>query len=236
MGGKMKTATKYRNLLLAALALTILPSGKVLAGNVRVIANLSVKAEAISAVEIKSVFLGERNSLRDGTHVEPVLSKGGPAHEAFLKDYLGKSDEALQNYYRSQVFTGKGSMPKALDSDAGVVAYVAKTRGAIGYVSSAATLDGVKTLTVGQPEDDGGRKLISRVAPVYPFILQSNHIGGTVRLRVSIAANGKVESVELLGGNPILGEAAMAAVRNWVYAAGRLPTTTEVSIPFDPGR
>jgi len=154
----------------------------------------------------------------------------------FLKEYLGQNDDSLQDYYRTLVFTGKGLMPKAFRSDEEVAAYVAKTRGAIGYVSSATTLDGVKTLTVYQSESGGARKLISRVEPVYPAILLDNHIGGTVRVKVTIAANGTVENVELLGGSPVLGEAAMVAVRKWVYAAGRSRTTAEVSIPFDAGR
>lgn len=231
----MKTATKNPKMLLVVAGLTILLSANVLAGNVTVIANPSVKAEAVSASEIKSVFLGERNSLRDGTHVEPVLSKGGPAHDTFLKDYLATNDNALQNYYRTLVFTGKGLMPKALRSDAEVVAYVARTPGAIGYVSSTVTLDGVRTLAVNRAENDGARKLISRVEPVYPAILQSKHIGGTVRLKLTIAPNGTVEHVELLGGNPILGDAAIAAVKKWVYSARRSRTQTEVSIPFDAG-
>jgi TonB family protein len=222
--------------LLVVAAVVMFGSVDTLAGNVRIIANPSVKTEAISASEIKSVFLEERNSLRDGTHVEPVLSKGGPAHDAFLKDYLATNDGALQNYYRSLVFTGKGSMPKILHSDEEVVAYVAKTRGAIGYVSSTATVDGVKTLAVYQTENDGARQLVSRVEPVYPAILQTNRIGGTVRLKVTIAPNGTVDHVELLGGNPILGEVAMDAVKKWVYAVGRSRTQVEVSIPFDAGR
>ena len=232
----MRTTMQNPKMLMTAAGLAILLAANAFAGAVRVIANPSVRAEAISASEIKSVFLKERNSLRDGTHVEPVLSPGGPAHEAFLKEYLGKNDDALQNYYSALVFTGKGSMPKAVGSDAEVVAYVARTRGAIGYVSSDAPVDGVKTLAVHQEENEATRKLISRIEPVYPDILQSNHIGGTVRLKVSIAANGKVEDAELLGGNPILGEAAMVAVKKWVYAAGRSRTMTEVSIRFDPGR
>jgi TonB family protein len=231
----MKTATKNPNLLLAVAGLTILLSAQALAGNVRIIANPSVRTEAISASDIKSVFLGERNSLRDGTHVEPVLSRG-EAHAVFLKEYLGQNDDALQNYYRSLVFTGKGSMPRILHSDAEVVAYVAKTRGAIGYVSSTAPVDGVKTLAVYPAENEAARKLISHVEPVYPVVLLSSHIGGTVRLKVTIASNGTVEDVELLGGSPILGEAAMVAVKKWVYAAGHSQTQTEVSIPFDPGR
>lgn len=232
----MKAATKNPQMLLVAAGLTILLSVGAFAGEVRIIANPSVRAETISASEIKNVFLEGRNSLRDGTHVEPVLSKGGPAHAAFLRQYLGQNDDALQNYYRSLVFTGKGSMPKTLHSDEEVVAYVARTRGAIGYVSSSAQVDGVKTLAVHQGEREVTRKLISRVEPVYPGILQSNHIGGTVRLQVTIASNGTIEDVELLGGNPILGEAAMAAVKKWVYAPGRSRTETEVSISFDADR
>lgn len=118
------------------------------AADVKVIANTSVATAAISVDELKGVFLATKTTLGDGSRVEPVLAKGGPVHEAFLKEYLGKTDAALQTYYRSLVFTGKASMPKALGSDAEVIDYVAKTKGAIGYVSAAAAANGVKTLDV----------------------------------------------------------------------------------------
>jgi len=118
-----------------------------LASDVKIIANSSVNAASISVNELKGIYLATSQTL-EGSHVEPVLEKGGPAHEAFLREYLGKTDAALQIYYRSLVFTGKGSMPKTLAGDAEVVAHVAKTKGAIGYVSSAADTAGVKTLEV----------------------------------------------------------------------------------------
>jgi hypothetical protein len=118
------------------------------AANAKLIANSSVSATSISVDELRSVFLQEKNSLSDGTHVEPVLQKGGAAHDAFVKDFLGKNDSALQTYYRSLVFTGKGSMPKTVNSDADMIAYVAKTKGAIGYVSASASVEGVKVLQV----------------------------------------------------------------------------------------
>ena len=203
-----------------------------LAGDVKVIANASVKADTISAAELKHVFLEEKISLADGTHVEPVLEKGGPAHEAFLREYLGINEDDLQTYLRTLVFTGKGSLPKAFGSDTEVVAYVARTRGAIGYVSSAASTEGAKILAIGVPSRSAERKLITRVEPDYPETLKRLNIGGTVRLRVSISAKGKVEEVELLGGNPILGESAAFALKEWVYAAGRSRTIAEVSIVF----
>ena len=222
---------KFPKMLLVAAGLMIFAPAISLAGDVKVIANWSVKADTISAAELKHVFLEEKSSL-DGAHVEPVLEKGGPAHAAFLQDYLGKSDDDLQTYYRSLVFTGRGFAPKALGSDAAVVAYVARTRGAIGYVSSAASAEGVKTLSIGVPSSGAERKLITRVEPDYPETLKRLNIGGTVRLRISISAKGNVEDVELLGGNPILGESAAFAVKKWVYTASRSRTITEVSISF----
>jgi ABC-type phosphate transport system substrate-binding protein len=117
-------------------------------GDFKIIANQSVGASSVSVEELKGVFLATKTSLSDGSHVEPVLEKGGPAHEAFLKECVGKTDGALQTYYRSLVFTGKGSMPKILGSDAEVAAYVAKTKGAIGYLSAGASAADVKTLEV----------------------------------------------------------------------------------------
>ena len=118
------------------------------AAEIKIVTNPSVGASSVSADELKGVFLATKSSLSDGSHVEPVLARGGPTHEAFVKDYLGKTDAALQTYYRSLVFTGKASMPKTLGGDAEVVAYVARTKGAIGYVGAAASTAGVKTLEV----------------------------------------------------------------------------------------
>jgi len=217
--------------LLVAAGLMIFASVDALASDVKVIANSAVSADTISAAELKRVFLEEKRSL-DGTHVEPVLEKDGPVHEAFLQEYLGISEDDLQAYYRTLLFTGRGFMPKVFGSDAEVVAHVARTRGAIGYVSSAASVGGVKTLAIGVPSGGAERKLITRVEPDYPETLKRLNIGGTVRLRVSISAKGNVEDVELLGGNPILGESATFAVKKWVYAAGRSRTIAEVSISF----
>jgi TonB family protein len=205
-------------------------------GEVKVIANASVQTDMISADEVKRIFLEERNSLADGTHVEPVLEKDGPVHQAFSRQYLGRTGDDLRSYYQALVFTGRGSMPKELRSDAEVVAYVARTRGAIGYVSAETSSEGVKTLVIVNVASTAQRKLITRVEPDYPETLKRLNIGGIVRLQVTIAAKGNVENVALLGGNPILGESAAAAVRQWIYTTSRSRTTLEVTVPFDPHR
>jgi len=227
---------KNLSAFLICAGLTILLPVHAAAANVKVIANPNVKANSISAVELKSVYLGEKSSL-DGMHVEPVLERSGPAHEVFVREYLGQSEDELQRYYRTLVFTGRGSMPKAVGSDAEVVAYVARTKGAIGYVSADANAEGVRTLEVSDLAASGPeRKLISRIEPVYPEDLQKRLIGGIVRVKVVVAANGSVEKAELIGGNPILGDSAVAAVLKWKYAAAGSKSTLEISVPFEPRR
>jgi ABC-type phosphate transport system substrate-binding protein len=144
----MNNPRKKRRILLEVALLGLAAGAAAYAGDVKVVANPDLKASEISSEELKGVFLVTKTSLSDGSHVEPVLEKGGAAHEGFLKEYLGKSDSVLQTYSRSLVFTGKASMPKTVAGDADVVAYVAKTKGAIGYVSASAATEGVKVLEV----------------------------------------------------------------------------------------
>lgn len=85
-------------------------------------------------------------------------------------------------------------------------------------------------------ESASDRKVITRVEPKYPPTLERLYIGGVVRLQVDVAANGTVESAQLLGGNPILGQAAIAAVKQWKYAPAKTKTRTVERLEFDPHR
>jgi TonB family protein len=203
------------------------------ASDIKIVANPNIRTDFITAAELRGIFLQDRRSL-DGSRVEPVLAKGGAAHEAFLRRYLGKSDGALHIYYRTLIFTGTGVMPKFLDSDTDIVRYVAKTRGALGYVSIDFPAPGVKVLAISEATPSPERQLVTRIEPDYPQTLEHLLIGGTVRLNVTISPRGSVENIQLLGGNPALAEAAIRAVKQWVYAPAPSQTVEEVSIPFVP--
>ena len=146
-----ENAMNTRRTLPLVAAVVLIASIHALAGDAKIVANAGIRADSITMAELRSVFLQDRRSLSDGSHVEPVLSKGGTVHEAFLRQYVGKSDDDLRTYYRTLVFTGTGTMPKFLDSDADIVRYVARTKGAIGYVSSDCPTPGVKVLAIAQP-------------------------------------------------------------------------------------
>ena len=78
------------------------------------------------------------------------------------------------------------------------------------------------------------RKLVYKENPGYPLTLREAHIGGIVRLEVVISPKGSVDSISPLGGNPVLVEAACAAVRKWKYVPAESETKTQIEFTFDP--
>lgn len=233
MNDVRQTSRSLLALVLITAGFILIAAINALAADVKVIANASVKADAISADELRGVFLSERKALRDGSPVVPVLNADGYTHEAFLKLYLHRDPDELRTYYQGLVFTGKGLMPREFSSDAEVAGFVAHTRGAMGYVHGSFNADGVKVLIVLASGRNAERKLLTRVEPEYPETLKQLHIGGKVRLALTISPKGAVERVVLLGGNPILAEAAVKAAKQWVYAPAPSQATVEVSIPFE---
>ncbi|HEY3131166.1 MAG TPA: energy transducer TonB [Acidobacteriota bacterium] len=78
------------------------------------------------------------------------------------------------------------------------------------------------------------RKLIHKVDPPYPWDLKRAYIGGTVRLDVMVTPRGNVESVSVVGGNPILADVAARTVKKWQYAPADAATKLRVNVEFDP--
>jgi len=77
-----------------------------------------------------------------------------------------------------------------------------------------------------------GRKVISRVAPVCPELARRMHIQGVVKLEAIVKANGSVRATRVLGGNPVLVEAATDAVTKWKFEAAPNETTEVVQLSF----
>jgi len=78
------------------------------------------------------------------------------------------------------------------------------------------------------------RKALKMVAVQYPSVLKSRGIGGTVKLRVQVNANGTVKDVQVLGGNPILSECSVKAMKQWLFVAAEKDEAIELSVVFDP--
>lgn len=77
------------------------------------------------------------------------------------------------------------------------------------------------------------RKVAARVAPVYPELARKMHIHGSVRVEAIVRPNGSVKSTRVLGGNPVLVDAALDAVGKWKFEPGQSETTEIVQLAFE---
>jgi protein TonB len=83
--------------------------------------------------------------------------------------------------------------------------------------------------------------LLQGKPPQYPQAARPLRLSGTVKLQISISAEGKVTDIRVLSGTPILSEASISAVRSWVYSPAYLDgspvnSVAEVSLRFTPNR
>ena len=78
------------------------------------------------------------------------------------------------------------------------------------------------------------RKIVTKVMPEYPALARSMKIEGVVRADVLVAPNGKVTSIEVKGGHPLLAQAAQYALRQWKWEATSHETHEAVELRFTP--
>lgn len=77
-------------------------------------------------------------------------------------------------------------------------------------------------------------RLIRQVLPAYPQTARQLRISGTVRLLGIIAKDGTIQRLQVLSGHPLLRQAALDAVSQWVYRPTVLNgQPVEVEAPID---
>jgi protein TonB len=60
-------------------------------------------------------------------------------------------------------------------------------------------------------------QLVNRVEPIYPHIAVISGIQGQVKLHAIIGRDGRIQSLNLVSGHPLLARAALEAVEQWRY-------------------
>ena len=60
-------------------------------------------------------------------------------------------------------------------------------------------------------------KIVHQVTPVYRPLAKQARISGIVRFEAVISRSGMIESLQVMSGHPLLTQAALDAVRQWVY-------------------
>jgi len=85
-----------------------------------------------------------------------------------------------------------------------------------------------------QAHEELARKTKTKVAPVYPDVARRMSITGTVKVLVVVAPNGNLKSTKVVGGHPLLVNAAMDAIKKWKFEPAPEESTGIVEFKFQP--
>ena len=78
------------------------------------------------------------------------------------------------------------------------------------------------------------RKVTSRVVPAYPDLARTMNVKGIVRLEVVVVSNGTAKSVKVIGGHPVLVQAAERAVLKWKWERAEHESNEAIELRFNP--
>jgi TonB family protein len=70
------------------------------------------------------------------------------------------------------------------------------------------------------------RRAKDSVPPIYPEMAKSMHLAGTVKVQITITPQGQVRDAKIVGGHPLLADAAVKAISKWRYEPG--PEETKI--------
>jgi TonB family protein len=82
--------------------------------------------------------------------------------------------------------------------------------------------------------DQLARKVKSRVEPTYPDVARRMNITGTVKVAVVVTPSGAVKSTKVVGGHPLLVNAAVEAVKQWKFEPASQEDAGIVEFKFQP--
>ena len=123
-------------------------TGTACAENVVIIGNADVSDSSLSSEDLRNIFLNKKTRWSDGKKIVFVTLRASDTHNAFLKQYIRRTVSQFRNFWKKQVFTGKGKMPVSFATEKEMVDFVSRTEGAIGYISAAPENDVVKTFQI----------------------------------------------------------------------------------------
>jgi TonB family protein len=93
---------------------------------------------------------------------------------------------------------------------------------------------GVSGLQAQEPRGDITRRAKNKVPAVYPELARRLNIVGTVKVEVVVSPNGMVKDAKVVGGHPVLANAALEAVRKWRFEPTALESSGIVDFKFEP--
>lgn len=106
-------------------------------------------SDSLKKSDIEQIFLGKKTRWANDAAIYFAVLTEESVYQTFLKDYINKTTIQYTNYWKKQVFTGKGRMPKSFSTSQDIIKFVAETPGAISFVLARdADVSAVKILSL----------------------------------------------------------------------------------------
>ena len=77
------------------------------------------------------------------------------------------------------------------------------------------------------------RRAKTKVQPTYPELAHRMNISGTVKIEVTVAANGAVKEARVVGGHPVLAQSALDAAKRWRFEPAAAESTGVIDFKFE---
>lgn len=78
------------------------------------------------------------------------------------------------------------------------------------------------------------RRAKTKVQPIYPELARKMGITGTVKVEVVVSPNGMVKDARVVGGHPVLANAALDAAKKWRFEPSSSESTGIIDFKFEP--
>jgi TonB family protein len=90
-----------------------------------------------------------------------------------------------------------------------------------------------KALSQETVADTVKRKVKSKSVPEYPALAKQMNVTGKVKIEATISPDGHVTATKVVGGSPLLVNAATDALKKWRFEAAAKETTEIIEFDFN---
>ena len=125
-----------------------------------------------------------------------------------------------------------GLRGEILHSDGGIVSRRAAV--ALMAVMTFAGTGGPVHLTAQTQNEEILRRARTKVQPAYPELARKMSLAGAVKIEVVVAPNGTVKDARVVGGHPVLANAALDAAKKWRFEPASAESTGIIDFKFEP--
>ncbi len=114
----------------------LLYMGQLVFPEIQIITNPTNPLSILNKKDIQDIFTGKKSQWDNDGKIIIAILEDSQTHREFVQHFIKKTPAQFRNYWRQKVFSGEGMIPKTFKTEESLIAFVAETKGAVGYISS----------------------------------------------------------------------------------------------------